>query len=90
MDDLDQLIDAIRAQARAVVAHAHDAMEAGGPIAHVMDRYVTRAFDLEAEGDAQAIVASTGDSLAASAVEGCLTELEALRVELDAEFLDQR
>jgi hypothetical protein len=90
VDDLDQLLDAVRAQARAVVARAHEAMEAGAPIARVMDRYVTCAFDLEAEADTQAILASAGDSLAEGAVRDCLEELEDLREDLDTEFPDQR
>jgi hypothetical protein len=64
-------------------------MEAGASIARVMDYYVSRALDLEAEADARAILASTGDRLAVSAIERCLNQLEALLGELDAEFPGQ-
>jgi hypothetical protein len=89
MDDLDRLIDAVRTQARTVVARAHDAMKAGAPIDRVMDHYVSRAFDLEAEADARAILVSDGDPSAVSVIENCLSELETLLEELDAEFPSQ-
>jgi hypothetical protein len=61
-------------------------MEAGAPIDRVMGNYVGRAFELEAEADARAILVSEGDPSAARAIEDCLSELEALLEELDAEF----
>jgi hypothetical protein len=84
--DLDRLVDAVRTQARTVVARAYDEMQAGAPIGRIMDHYVRRAFDIEAEADARAILASGGEVSAMSAIEDCLDELEALLQELDAEF----
>lgn len=89
MGDLDRLIDAVRTRARTVLARAHDAMEAGAPIGRIVDYYVGHTFDLEAEADARATLASGGDASALSAIEESLEELDALLEELESEFPSQ-
>ncbi|MHB8695556.1 MAG: hypothetical protein ACYDHH_30410 [Solirubrobacteraceae bacterium] len=89
MDDLDRLVDLVRTRARALLAGAHDAMEAGAPIDRVMDHYVRQALDLEAEADTRAVLVSAGDPDAIDEIVACLSKLEALRGQFDAEFGDQ-
>jgi hypothetical protein len=61
-------------------------MAEGAPITRMMAHYVTKAFDLVADAEANAILASSGDANAASAIEARLNEMEELLDELDAEF----
>jgi acetyl-CoA acetyltransferase len=86
VDELARLIEAVRRQARVVLARAHDAVEEGAPIARVIDYYVARAFDLAADAEAHAILVSAGDPAGLPAIETCLKDLEALLDELEEEF----
>jgi hypothetical protein len=86
MADLDKRIDRVRTEFDELLASARERLLAGASLERIQRHYVTRAFLVLEDAEAQAILAAADDRAALESLDESALKLAELHAALIAEF----
>jgi hypothetical protein len=86
MGSVDERIGRVRAEFDELLARARERLLADAPVERIHNDYVTRAFLILADAEAQAVLAAVGDQAALESLDEHASKLEELHAALIAEF----